>query len=91
MSDGNNPLATIAHEPESALFANREGGALHYELDADGCFVITHVEVPEHLRGGGVAARLVEAALLYADQNRLEVVPECSYAAAYLKRHRKPR
>lgn len=90
MTEGNAPSSSIAHEPESSLFSNREGGALHYELDADGRFVITHVEVPEHLRGGGIAARLTEAALLYADQNKLEVVPECSYVAAYLKRHRKP-
>ena len=52
-------------------------------------FVITHVGVyPEH-RGQGVAAKIVEAALQYARENALRVVPMCSYAAAYIRRNPK--
>jgi predicted GNAT family acetyltransferase len=50
-------------------------------------FVITHVGVyPEH-RGQGVAAKIVDASLEYAKQNALRVIPMCSYAAAYIRRH----
>jgi predicted GNAT family acetyltransferase len=50
-------------------------------------FVITHVGVyPEH-RGQGVAGKIVEAGLKYAQQNDLRVIPMCSYAAAYIRRN----
>jgi uncharacterized protein len=50
-------------------------------------FVITHVGVyPEH-RGQGVAAKIVDAALHYARENSLRVIPMCSYAAAYIRRN----
>ena len=50
-------------------------------------FVITHVGVHPELRGQGVAGRIVEVGLEYAKQNTLRVVPMCSYAAAYIRRH----
>ena len=59
---------------------------LDYIQDAKN-FVITHVGVyPEH-RGQGVAAKIVEAALHYARENSLRVIPMCSYAAAYIRRN----
>ena len=50
-------------------------------------FVITHVGVHPTLRGQGVAGRIVEVSLAYARENSLRVVPMCSYAAAYIRRH----
>lgn len=50
-------------------------------------FVITHVGVHPALRGNGVAGRLVEVSLAYAKENELRVIPMCSYAAAYIRRH----
>ncbi len=50
-------------------------------------FVITHVGVHPELRGQGVAGRIVQAGLEYAKENSLRVVPMCSYAAAYIRRH----
>ena len=50
-------------------------------------FVITHVGVYPELRGQGVAGKIVEAGLQYAQQNSLRVVPMCSYAAAYIRRN----
>jgi predicted GNAT family acetyltransferase len=50
-------------------------------------FVITHVGVHPELRGQGVAGRLVEVSLEYARENSLRVIPMCSYAAAYMRRH----
>jgi predicted GNAT family acetyltransferase len=59
---------------------------LDYIQDAKN-FVITHVGVyPEH-RGQGVAAKIVEAALHYARESSLRVIPMCSYAAAYIRRN----
>ncbi len=50
-------------------------------------FVITHVGVHPSLRGQGVAAKIVEAGIEYAKENSFRVVPMCSYAAAYFRRH----
>jgi predicted GNAT family acetyltransferase len=50
-------------------------------------FVITHVGVYPELRGQGIAGKIVEAGLEYAKEKSLRVVPMCSYAAAYIRRH----
>jgi predicted GNAT family acetyltransferase len=50
-------------------------------------FVITHVGVHPDLRGQGIAARIVQVSLEYAKENSLRVIPMCSYAAAYMRRH----
>lgn len=50
-------------------------------------FVITHVGVHPDLRGHGVAGKLVEVSLAYAKEKDLRVVPMCSYAASYIRRH----
>ena len=58
-----------------------------YRRDA-GRLVIPHVEAPPALRGTGVAGRLMEGVLKAARDEGLKVVPLCSYAAAYMRRHR---
>jgi len=50
-------------------------------------FVISHVGVHPSLRGQGVAGKIVEAGLEYARENSFRVIPMCSYAAAYIRRH----
>jgi predicted GNAT family acetyltransferase len=50
-------------------------------------FVITHVGVQPELRGQGVAGKIVQVGLEYAKERSLRVVPMCSYAAAYIRRH----
>ena len=48
---------------------------------------ITHVGVPEALRGQGIAAKVMEGVVADAKERRLTIMPVCSYAAAYLKRN----
>jgi predicted GNAT family acetyltransferase len=50
-------------------------------------FVITHVGVSPELRGQGIAGRIVQVGLEYAKEKSLRVVPMCSYAAAYIRKH----
>jgi hypothetical protein len=59
---------------------------LDYIQDMD-TFVITHVGVDPELRGQGVAGKLTEVSLEYARAKSLRVIPMCSYAAAYIRRH----
>lgn len=46
----------------------------------------SHTLVPDSMRGQGVAARLVETALNYVDEQHGRVVPKCSYMADYIKK-----
>lgn len=48
---------------------------------------LVHTEVPPESQGRGIAGALVEAVLDHAAANGLNVVPQCSYARAYMKRH----
>jgi predicted GNAT family acetyltransferase len=70
-----------------------------YELETDGYLsiadyqlngselAITHVYVPDELRGRGIAAQVMAGVVEDATKNNLHIVPTCSYAAAYMKRH----
>ena len=79
----------IIHNPDENRFETTIDGKLS-KLDyiQNGKnFVITHVGVDPSLRGQGVAGKIVEAGLEYARENSFRVVPMCSYAAAYIRRH----
>jgi predicted GNAT family acetyltransferase len=54
----------------------------------DGRLVIPHVEAPIPLRGTGASGRLMEQVALAARAEGAKLVPLCSYAAAWMRRHR---
>jgi predicted GNAT family acetyltransferase len=54
---------------------------------ASGRLFIDHVESPVALRGSGAAGRLMDLVAERAREAHLEIVPICSYAAAWLKRN----
>src|SRR5258708_38915091 len=49
---------------------------------------ILHVEAPLPLRGTGAAGRLMEGIMEIARATGAKIVPLCSYASAWLRRHR---
>lgn len=61
---------------------------LEYRLDGKR-MEIYHTEVPPALRGQGVAQKLARAALEWAQEEELKVIPSCSYVAAYIQRNPK--
>ena len=79
----------VTHNQEEKRFETWiEGYLSKLDYIQDGKnFVITHVGVSPELRGQGVAGKIVEVGLEYAKENSLRVVPMCSYAAAYIRRH----
>lgn len=48
---------------------------------------LIHTEVPPALEGHGIAGKLTRFALDDARARGLEVVPACSYVAAYIRKH----
>ena len=79
----------VVHNPNENRFETWIDGnlsKLDYIQDEKN-FVITHVGVHPELRGQGVAGRLVETSLEYVKEKSLRVIPMCSYAATYIRRH----
>lgn len=56
-------------------------------IDEGNKIYLTHTEAPEALKGTGAAAELVENALQYSKENKLTVVPSCSYVAHYINKN----
>ena len=80
----------VAHDAAKRRFevvVEGEHCTLDYELDGT-TMTITHTRVPDAVGGRGIAASLMEAALAQARASGWRVVPRCSYAVAYVKRHR---
>ena len=79
----------IQHDPVARRFRIEvEGHAcvLDYELDA-GVMTITHTGVPEAVAWRGIAAALTQAAMDVARARHWKVVPRCSCAAVWMRRH----
>jgi hypothetical protein len=80
----------IANNTAAQRFEARfaEGTAvLQYRYRNDGALVLVHTEVPPALRRRGIATRLAGAALAFAREHHLAVVPVCPFVAAYLQQH----
>lgn len=50
--------------------------------------IVPHVEAPPALRGSGASGQLMEGMLALLRGRGEKIVPTCSYAAAYIRRHR---
>ena len=82
-------MSTIDHDAGRRRFTTEVEGhraLLDYSL-SDRVMTITHTEVPQPIGGRGIAAELMRAALAAANQEGWSVIPACSYAAAYMRRH----
>jgi len=82
-------MCQIDHDPAAQRFTTVLDGmraVLDYTL-ADGVMTITHTGVPPSIEGRGIAGRLMREALIIARGNGWRVLPACSYAAAYIKKH----
>jgi predicted GNAT family acetyltransferase len=81
--------SAIRQNPALSRFELDADGAtavLLYRL-ADGVMTLHHTETPAHLRGRGIASRLVRGALEAARAQGLKVVPRCGFVAGYMARH----
>ena len=86
---GSRIAVTVTNNADKHRFELRIGGALAH-LDyrcAGGRLVLVHTEVPEMLSGRGLGSELVEAALDTAISRGLSVVPACSFARSFLRKH----
>lgn len=75
---------------QKSRFEYEENGetAWHeFEIDSEGWMTLWHTEVPESLRGRGIAAMLAKTALDYARDNNLKVDVICPLVAGFIRKH----
>lgn len=84
------PQVTVTHQPKQSRFvAALDGGQAEAVYHRSGREVhFTHTEVPPEFEGKGVGSRLAKEALDWAVGEKLAIVPQCPFIAAYVKRHR---
>ncbi len=80
---------TVKHDADRHRFETTVDGYTGYVeyVAGRGTLDIIHTIVPMKIEGRGVAAALVKAAYEYARENGLKVIPSCSYAAMWVRRH----
>lgn len=81
---------TVQHDAAARCYSLIVDGAeavLDYELAGD-VVTFTHTFVPPALRGRGLAEALVRRGLADARAAYRRVVPQCSYVARFIERHR---
>lgn len=84
-----NPLTVIDVPAKSRFEASLDEevvGVLEYRRK-EGLIFYDHVETAIPFRGRGIAARMVETALIAARAEGLKVVPRCPYAADWIADH----
>jgi len=77
----NNALASRFELPVNGGLA-----VLDYRIEGDTVFLL-YVEVPVTVQGHGIAGKLSHAALEFARDNGLKVVPRCPFIATYMRHH----
>lgn len=79
----------IEHNRAAQRFETRVEGSfceLDYRLSGK-VMTITHTGVPDEVGGRGIASALTQTAMDTARAEGWKVVPACSYAQAWVKRH----
>jgi predicted GNAT family acetyltransferase len=82
-------MNTIEHNVIGQCFELKLEGyrcVLDYTLN-NRVMTVTHTGVPKALGGRGLAAEITKFALNYAQSQGWQVIPQCSYVAAYMKKH----
>jgi uncharacterized protein len=73
---------------EHRFETDTDGGPAFVEYIIDGDEItFTRTEVPKEAEGKGIASTLAAAALAYARESKLRVIPKCPYVMGWLKRH----
>jgi uncharacterized protein len=74
----------LKHRFESEI--GKQTVFLNYR-EEDGRITYTHTEVPASLNGRGIGTALVKAAMDYAAEKKLRVVPQCPFVADFVRIH----
>ena len=82
----------ISHEPDKCRFVGvsedgRPVGYIEYSEDDEGKLRATHTAVGTAFRNQGMAGKLLDALVEYAEALKTKVVPVCPYVEAAFQKH----
>jgi predicted GNAT family acetyltransferase len=82
-------MKVIHDQKDLRFYADIEGeeAELTYTFPDDTVMDFDHTFVPERGRGKGIANKLVEAGLHYAQEKGYQIIPSCPAVSTYLLRH----
>lgn len=80
------PAAELVTTGRFELEQDGQVASLEYSL-AGHVLGLLHTDVPDALRGSGIATELVKAALDWAREHNLKVDVTCPFVAGYLRTH----
>jgi len=75
----------IEHGPKGAFLIkenNERLAEMTYSKAGENLIIIDHTEVSDALRGKGAGKQLVQAAVTYARETHLKILPLCPFAKA---------
>jgi len=70
----------------NAVINGEEAGLMTYTWAGDHRFIIDHTEVNPEFSGQGIGKQLVMAAVAFARENNLKILPLCPYAKSVFDR-----
>jgi predicted GNAT family acetyltransferase len=73
-------------EQEFTLELDGHRAVAAYQREGDR-IVFTHTVVPPAIEGRGVGSKLIRAALDSARDQKLKVIPQCRFVAAFIAKH----
>ena len=81
-------IQVVMNEAEQQFQAKLgdETAFAEYRL-VDHGIILPHTVVPESFEGRGVGSALAKAALSYAREHDLKVIPTCTFMAGYIRTH----
>ena len=80
----------IIHNKESGIFetvVDNQTAYIKYHQPSANQIAIVSTLVPTEIGGRGIAGIMTKHVLDYAKENKLTVIPICSYTATYIERH----
>ncbi|MEX2349508.1 MAG: GNAT family N-acetyltransferase [Flavobacteriaceae bacterium] len=69
-----------------AVSEEKEAGRMTYSWAGKEKFIIDHTEVKPEFNGRGVGKKMVMAAVDYARENKLKIIPLCPFAKAMFEK-----
>jgi len=87
-----NPVVDIKHKqsgPKGMFFVGEEENILAeltYNMQSNNKMIIEHTEVGDELRGKNVGLQLVLAAVVYARNNNIKIIPLCPFARSVFRK-----
>lgn len=69
-----------------AVSEGKEAGRMTYSWAGSEKFIIDHTEVNSEFNGKGVGKKMVLAAVEYARENKLKIIPLCPFAKAMFEK-----